>query len=83
MIEFSHVIDDVEGLHARPVVQICTSARAFESTVTVYAGERSSVATDLVGLMALDARKGDMLRVVVEGSDELACSDALREVFTF
>lgn len=67
MIELSHVIAGFEGLHARPVAQICACARTFESAVTVYAGERSSVATDLVGLMALDARKGETLRVVVEG----------------
>ena len=36
-----------------------------------------------MGLMGLCARKGNELAVKVEGPDEEACADALREVFTF
>ena len=77
MIEFSHTITDAQGLHARPVAQICAAARQWES------GGLSTSATDLMGLMGLCARKGDELAVKVEGPDEEACADALREVFTF
>lgn len=83
MIEFSHTITDAQGLHARPVAQICAAARMWESAVTVACGETSTPATDLMGLMGLCARKGDELVVCVEGTDEEACASALREVFTF
>lgn len=83
MIEFSHTITDAQGLHARPVAQICAAARQWESGVTVCCGGLSTLATDLMGLMGLCARKGDELAVKVEGPDEEACADALREVFTF
>lgn len=42
MIEFSHTITDAQGLHARPVAQICAAARQWESGVTVCCGGLST-----------------------------------------
>lgn len=83
MVEFSHVISDPEGLHARPVAQVCVAASAWESTVSVSCGDACASARDLMGLMGLCACKGDELVVRVEGADEVDCAEALREVFCF
>lgn len=83
MIEFSHVISDAEGLHARPVAMICAAASQWTSEITVSCLGSSTSARDLMGLMSMCARKGDRLVVRVDGPDEEACSVALREVFTF
>lgn len=83
MIEFSHVIDDAEGLHARPVARVCAAAGAWESAVTVTCRGVSASASDLMALMGLCARKGDKLEIRVEGPDEEPCASALREVFSF
>lgn len=83
MVEFSHVISDPEGLHARPVAQVCVAASAWESTVSVSCGDACASARDLMGLMGLCACKGDELVVRVEGEDEDDCAEALREVFCF
>lgn len=83
MVEFSHVIRDAQGLHARPVAQICAAASAWGSAVTVSCADASVSARDLMGLMDLCARKGDELVVRVEGEDEDDCAEALREVFCF
>lgn len=83
MIEFSHVIADAEGLHARPVALICSAVQAFDSVVTISVGNRSCAATDLMGLMGLDARRNDTLKVVIEGPDEELCAATLRKVLTF
>ncbi len=82
-VEFSHVIADSQGLHARPVTQICATVRRWESEVTVSYGGTSISAADLMGLMGLCARRGGELAVRVEGPDEDACAAALREVFAF
>ena len=69
-----------------PMRRGCTPVRSPRSApppVTVCCGGLSTSATDLMGLMGLCARKGDELAVKVEGPDEEACADALREVFTF
>lgn len=83
MIEFSHVISDAEGLHARPVALVASAVHPWESSVTVTCRGVSTSARDLMGLMGLCARRGDELAVRVEGPDEEACAAALREVFTF
>ena len=83
MITFTHVIADVEGLHARPVALIASEARKWQSAITVSSGTACANANDLMGLMGLDARRGDELTVVVDGPDEEAAAEALRAVFSF
>lgn len=83
MITFEHVIEDVEGLHARPVALIASEARKWQSSTTVVYGIKRADAADLMGLMGLDARQGDKLTVVVEGPDEEAAAEAMRAVFSF
>ncbi len=83
MVEFSHVIADAQGLHARPVTQICAAVRQWESEVTVTCGTTSVSGADLMGLMGLCARGGDELFVRIEGPDEEACAIALRGVLAF
>lgn len=82
-VEFSHVIADAQGLHARPVTRICAAAGQWESEISVSCGDAVASATDLMGLMGLCARRGDELTVRVEGPDEDACAAALRETFAF
>lgn len=83
MIAFEHVIKGIEGLHARPVALIASEALKWGSAVRVAFGEKSADARDLMGLMMLDARRGDVLRVSIEGEDEAACAEAMRAVFVF
>lgn len=83
MISFSHVIKDAEGLHARPSALIAAAALKLDSEVTVTLGERSVLATDPVGLMTLDALCGDTLLVRIEGGDEEASAEAMRQVIAF
>ena len=83
MITFTHVIADVEGLHARPVALIASEARKWQSAITVSSGSARSEASDLMGLMGMDARQGDELTVAVEGPDEEAAAEAMRAVFSF
>ena len=83
MQEFTHVIADAAGLHARPVTQVVAAAMAWQSAVSVSCRGRSAAGTDLMGLMGLDARCGDELAVHVEGPDEDEAAKALRAVFSF
>lgn len=83
MVSFTYVITGPEGLHARPVALIGSQASKVESKVTVRCGSSTTSATDLMGLMCLDANKGDELEVMVEGPNEQADAEVMREVFTF
>lgn len=83
MVTFTYTVQNAAGFHARPVTQLCSTARSFESEVFVQVGERASDGADLMGLMALDASQGDVMVLTAEGPDEQACLDALRKVCTF
>lgn len=83
MVSFSYTVQDARGLHAQPVVVIAKEAMAHQSTIDIACGDSHANAKDLMELMALGARGGDILTVTVEGSDETAAAEALRAVFTF
>ena len=80
MIAFTHTISTPQGLHARPVVVICRAVRDHQSTVTVSLGERCASGSDMIGLMGLDGRGGDVLTFEIDGPDEDELARELRDV---
>ena len=77
VIEFSHVVTDREGLHARPVTVICCAARKWSCGITVSCGSRVADARDLLQLMGLMARRGDTLVFKLDGADEQDAAAAI------
>ncbi len=80
MITFSHVIEVPQGLHARPVASIASCLTDAASRARVRCGDMEADASDLLGLMGLDGRRGQELRFTVEGPDEEAVAERLRAV---
>ena len=83
MREFSYRVVGSAGLHARPIAALAAAVRRCDSTVTVACHGSSCDAGDLIGLMALDARRCDDLVFRIEGGDEAASEAAVRSVCTF
>lgn len=81
MQEFTHVIADPSGLHARPVGQLVRIAAKFSSTVTISAPSGTADARRLLAVMHLAAKQGHSLTVTVEGADELQAAEALKAFF--
>lgn len=82
MVSFSHRIEDVQGLHAQPIARIVSAARQHRSTATLSCQGRSASARDLMGLMELDVRQGDVLDVSIEGPDEAETRAALSAIIS-
>lgn len=82
MVAFTHVISSPQGLHARPVAQICRVALDHVSDITLTVGDTVARASDMIALMALDARRGDTVEVLVEGADEQEAAEMLRGIFS-
>lgn len=80
MVHLSHPIADPSGLHARPIAAIASVLSSYESTVRMACAGRTCDAQDLLGMLALEARAGDVLEVTVEGPDEEQAAAALRAV---
>ena len=70
MKEFTHVIADPLGLHARPAGLLVKAAAAYQSTVTVTAPTGKADAKRIMAVMRLAAKQGMELTVTCEGPDE-------------
>ena len=78
MKEFTHVISDPLGLHARPAGMLVKAAAGFASTVTVTAPTGKADAKRLMAVMRLAAKQGMELTVTCEGPDEEAAAAGLQ-----
>lgn len=80
MIEFDQVIQDPQGLHARPVALIFDLIGKHKSAVTLSIGERRASGLDIMGLMGLEGEFGETVHYVIDGEDEAVCAAALRNL---
>ncbi len=80
MKEFSYTITDPVGIHARPAGLLAKAAKAYQSTVTLYKGEKSANVTRLMAVMGLGVKCGNTVKVTAEGADE---DTAIAEMETF
>lgn len=77
MKEFTYVIEDPNGLHARPAGKLATFAKQFASEILVKCGEKQADGKRLLSLMTLGATSGSTLCFSVSGEDEESAYAAL------
>ena len=70
MKEFTHVIADPLGLHARPAGMLVKACAGYASAVTITAPTGKADAKRLMAVMRLAAKQGMELSVSVDGADE-------------
>ena len=70
MKEFTHVIADPLGLHARPAGMLVKACAGYASAVTITAPTGKADAKRLMGIMRLAAKQGMELTITVDGADE-------------
>ncbi len=80
MKEFNYTIRDEIGIHARPAGLLIKKAKEFESEITMECKGKTAAATKLIAIMSLGAKKGDNVRVRIEGADE---ERAAKEILAF
>lgn len=80
MKEFTYVITDRVGIHARPAGIVVKTAQKYESEILIYRQDVQSDAKKLMQVMALGVKNGEEIRVVIEGSDEEAAAAAIQKV---
>ena len=67
---------------ARMVAQVVQVASKYESTLHVLAGNVSTNVKSIMGMMALQLRRGDEITLVAEGGDETEAIAGLEACFT-
>lgn len=71
------IIDPI-GIHARPASVIANTSNKFQSSVSFKNGDKTANAKSVINLMALSAKSGSSIEVIVEGADEQEAIDAVK-----
>ena len=77
MKNFNFIINDPEGIHARPAGLLIKEANKFTSKITIEKGGKTADAKRIFAVMGLAAKKGEQLSISVEGADEDAAAAAI------
>lgn len=70
MKSFTYVINDIEGVHARPAGIIANEAKNSSSNVVIKCNGKSVDAKRLFGIMGLSIKCGDVVEIEVTGPNE-------------
>ena len=71
MKAFTYTINDPLGIHARPAGMLAKAAKNFaDTTVTVSKNGNAVKATQLMKLMGLGIKQGDVVTVAADGPSE-------------
>ena len=82
MKNFTYTITDPLGIHARPAGMLVKEAKAFADTVVTITKNGTTVkATQLMKLMSLGVKQGDVVTVAAEGANEDAAIIAISNFF--
>ena len=74
------IIQNSEGLHARPATFFIQKANEFKSSIWVEKDERRVNAKSLLGVLSLGIVKGTSIILIGDGPDEEAAINALMEL---
>ena len=82
MKQFEYTINDPLGIHARPAGMLVKEAKTFADTVITVTKNGTTVkATQLMKLMSLGVKQGDVVTVAADGANEDAALAALKAFF--
>ena len=82
MKQFEFTIRDPLGIHARPAGLLVKEAKAFaDTTVTITKNGTTVNATQLMKLMGLGVKQGDVVTVAAGGANEDAAIAAMSDFF--
>ena len=81
MKQFDYTITDPLGIHARPAGLLAKEAKKFTSVCTITKGDQTKKLTQLMMLMNMGIKQGDVVTIKAEGEDEDAAIGALQAFF--
>ena len=82
MKEFTYVIKEELGLHARPAGLLVKEAKKFQSATTLAAKGKTAAAGKLIAIMSMGVKQGETVTIKVEGDDEEAAAAAVQKFLT-
>lgn len=79
MREYTHIINDEQGIHARPAGLFVKAAVGFKSKITISKDGREVDAKRIFGVMSLAAKKDQTIVIRADGEDEVEAIQILGE----
>ncbi|MCW5858052.1 MAG: HPr family phosphocarrier protein [Caldilineales bacterium] len=77
MKQATFTIGNATGLHARPAKTFVNAAKQFKADIRVHHEEKIANAKSLISMLTLGVERGQEIRIVVDGDDEVAALAAL------
>jgi len=81
MITKKFVINESQGLHARPAMVLSQKCQQFASDVVICNGCEKADGCSIMELLLLNVKQGTEVVVSVNGTDENRAFDVLKEFF--
>jgi len=81
MTEKDIKVNNKMGLHARPAAMLVQTASKFISAIKVSKDDFEVDSKSIMGVMALAAGPGSILKFCADGPDECAALDAIEKLF--
>lgn len=82
MKEFTYTVTDPLGIHARPAGLLAKAAKAYaDTTITITKDGNTVKATQLMKLMGLTVKQGNVVTVAAEGPAENEAIAAMQKFF--
>ncbi|MCI5639687.1 MAG: HPr family phosphocarrier protein [Lachnospiraceae bacterium] len=77
MKEFTYVITDPEGIHARPAGELVKVAKGFQCDIKLTKDGKSGDCKKIFGLMGLAVKNGNEVTITFDGEDEEAAYEGV------
>ncbi len=77
MTQFTYVIKDEQGMHARPAGLLVKQAGKYASSIKISANGKEVDAKRIFGIMSLGIKQGQEVTIIVDGDDEAVAAAEL------
>ena len=81
MKNFSYVITDEIGIHARPAGLLVKEAKKYASKIVMKANGKSAEAARLMAVMGMGVKCGQTVEIEVTGDDEDMAFEGMKAFF--
>ena len=79
MIQIDHIINNVDGLHARPIAELADIAKKLGTQIFILKGEKITNVENITEVISFGARDGQKITIVVNGYNEDNASELVKE----
>ncbi len=81
MISKDYIITAPEGIHARPATSLIRLTKKYKSTDSLKKGDQLVRLNSMLNILAIGAKGGESITVIIDGEDEVEAAAAIDEFF--